>query len=288
MLSPYQEHSNYKNNYSNYSIDDLEEKGLPNNYNDNNNDNNDNSDSLLFSPMSDNNMKVGSRNNTFRLKDDNSTFGDYDDDEVLFGTTRLSGGKQDYNSSSQMMIMEEELGNTFQLISPPMTTDLDTSGPFERDSLGLTIATNPSSSSTDSNLQSMKPNHRGRSSFSPVAELSMEHTRTTCTEDDESIPPPTYDSVISMKGSRSKQQQQMTSSDRMGGVEESNLFIDLSDTAESIPAAIAADALVWCSGKASLEAIELATAIEVFVSTIKLEPVIVELIPEVSLFFFSV
>ena len=285
MLSPYREHNNNNNNnYSNYSIDDLEEKGLPNNYNDNNNDN---SDSLLFSPMSDNNMKVGSRNNTFRLKDDNSTFGDYDDDEVLFGTTRLSGGKQDYNSSSQMMIMEEELGNTFQLISPPTTSDLGTSGPFERDSLGLTIATNPSSSSTDSNLQSVRPNHRGRSSFSPVAELSMEHTRTTCTEDDESIPPPTYDSVISMKGSRSKQQQ-TTSSDRMGGVEESNLFIDLSDTAESMPVAIAADALVWCSGKASLEAIELATAIEVFVSTIKLEPVIVELIPEVSLFFFSV
>jgi hypothetical protein len=68
----------------------------------------------------------------------------------------------------------------------------------------------------------------------------------------------------------------------MGGGEESNLFIDLSDTAESM-AAVATDALVWCSGKASLEAIELATAIEVFVSTIKLEPVIVELIPEVSL-----
>ena len=264
MLSPYREHNN------NNSIDDLEEKG----------------DSLLFSPMSDNNMKVGSRNNTFRLKDNNTTYGDYDDDEVLFGTTRVSGGKQDYNSSSQMMIMEEELGNTFQLISSPMASDLlGTSGPFERDSLGLTIATNPSSSSTDSNLQSVRPYNRGRSSFSPVAELSMEHTRTTCTEDDESIPPPTYDSLISMKGSRSKQQQQQASSDRMGGgVEESNLFIDLSDTAESMPA-IAADALVWCSGKASLEAIELATAIEVFVSTIKLEPVIVELIPEVSLSF---
>lgn len=176
-----------------------------------------------------------------------------DDDDVLMGTTKLSstGRGGDFN-------------NTFQ------SRGTAGSDRYEQDSLGGTFNSNPSSNPTRSKV----------ASFSPMAEIAG-GAEGEEEEEEESIPPPTYDSMIgtgntedSLRASNSQLQQSH---------EEVSSYFEVSADASTHPhlldmhniqteaEAAGISAPGWQVGRAPVDAIELATAFDVFVSAVRLD-----------------
>lgn len=191
-----------------------------------------------------------------------------DDDDVLMGTTKLSStGRGDFT-------------NTFQ-----SRATLGGSDRYEQDSLGGTFASNPNSNPTRGNV----------ASFSPMAEIAGGAEGEE--EEEESIPPPTYDSMIgtgntddSLRASNSQLQQSQLSHEEVSSYFEVSAdasthphLLDIHNVQTEAEAA-GIKAPGWQVGRAPVDAIELATAFDVFVSAVRLDAQHARIYSEVKLF----
>ena len=188
-----------------------------------------------------------------------------DDDDVLMGTTKLSSGTRDFGNFS----------NTFQ--SRGTASDR-----FEQDSLGGTFNSNPSTTG-----------NKG-TTFSPMTAPTGGAEEE---EEEESIPPPTYDSMI---GTGNTEDSNASRSQLQQSQDEVSSYFEVSADAPSahVPhhlhmhavqteaEAAGTVAPTWKLGRAPVDAIELATAFDMFVSAVQLDSQHTRIYSEVRLVLF--
>lgn len=213
---------------------------------------------------------------------------DDEEDDVLMGTTRIAfGGTDDFNatSSSVRTGMRPGLGST-----------LPNTGEFSRDSLGSgprstsggnTPVLGPGASATPTNLatrgQARKP-----SPFSPVQEHgSAQDASLETEEEDESIPPPTYDSLLGTGsngggGGGSAAEDSSLRDSVLGSFTAASFAEEGSEHMHNVAPEFAdADRPQWSLGRAAMESIEMAAALEVYVTAVRLESHHARIYPQV-------
>jgi hypothetical protein len=213
----------------------------------------------LFSPLGGARASSGARG------------GDDDDDDVLMGTAKISfggSGPPSFTPGLRPGLLASLLPNT---------------GDFSRDSLGSGPLPN-SGGSTPGLAAAGRERARKPSPFSPVHEHGAAQD-TSLDEEDESIAPPTYDSLLGPGGT-------VDDSARTGSLSlhasAQDSFGASFDESQHLHAQAAESDLAeegrpqWTGGRAGLEAIELATALDVYVTAVRLESHHARIYPQVS------
>lgn len=205
---------------------------------------------------------------------------DDDEDDVLMGTTKISFGNTAGGGSHNFTRTGTGTGSGLGSHNNP-------TGQFEKDSLGGTGY----SSHHDS---------RKASNFSPqFGSGGGGVERDQDTEEEDSIPPPTYDSIIGGTGGTGGTEEsynnlrasQASQSEDVSSYFDSSAAVDADASAPHIHAVESAVSALkgpaWQLGRAQVDAVELARALDVFVSAVRLDAQHARIYSEVSNFWIG-